>query len=370
VIRKIKSGARKFRRNLDIRGKRQHRSREKMAHLERMREELTPFSSTIFNYEGDTIGDKLWANNKKRKRLRKAMDLQTRGRDAARRAALATAGVGAVGAGTYRIATHKKRMKDPEYRKKVKKARQTKVYAYSALDELFEFKEREGSKRAAITGAAQLYGGKRALNAGAERLVGAQRFVHGTSDESANKILKEGLKAKHGGADWGSSHGLGAEGGAGRKQASVYKQNSKGKVHVFKDKWSGRRLASGHAGLAQQKKGIKSFLGGMVGAGGGKKVYGEMDHGGFHSKFKPDTDYGKTQTLARQGKHDIKKLHKSRGGLRRIFKARSKDIPGYLRKNTGRALKGVGMLGVAGALGHRAYKNARKSYRNAKEKKR
>jgi hypothetical protein len=136
------------------------------------------------------------------------------------------------------------------------------VKEYSALDELFEFKEREGSKRAAITGAAQLYGGKRALNAGAERLVGAQRFVHGTSNESAGKILKEGLKTKHGGADWGSSSALGSGGSnyADQAQGKHFKKTSKGRVHVFKDKWSGRRLASGHANLAQEKKGIGSMV--------------------------------------------------------------------------------------------------------------
>jgi hypothetical protein len=267
---------------------------------------------------------------------------------------------------------------------------------YEALDEIFEFKERKKKRKDSdkytkpALAAAQLYAGKRALEAGAERVLGVQRFVHGSSKEGAKSILKEGLKGSHGGSAKGSSAGLAGDkaiddlvGGKGASdaQAKFLQENSKGRAYVFKDTPLRRRLASAHASLAEEKKGMKSMIKGALGVGGGKKVYGEMSVDDFKKRMELDPDYGGGESAKKAGAYrtkrqdllgtpdTIKPMSKRRGSLVRLYKARSKNIPNYMRNNKGRALLGLASILGSGALGTAAYKNVKKSREAWKDEK-
>lgn len=222
----------------------------------------------------------------------------------------------------------------------------------------------------AVGGAAKLYAGKKALDAGAERVLGVQRFVHGTSDDAAKAILREGLKAEHGGSSKGSSAALGGP------AAEYYQEGSKGKIHIFKDTPLRRRLARGHANLAQKGGDFVPFVegvGGLPGQGsGGTRIYGAMPFEELERNFELDTDYGGVAHRSIVGKDaDIagERLSKKRVGLAGIIKNRSKDLGGYISRNKGRFALGLGGLGAAGALGYSGAKDIVSATKRKQEKK-
>ncbi|MEC8306670.1 MAG: hypothetical protein VXZ72_02290 [Chlamydiota bacterium] len=207
------------------------------------------------------------------------------------------------------------------------------------------------------------------LNHGAERVLGVQRFTHGTSDAAAKKILNEGLIARHGGAAHGSSAKI--PGRAGQQ----FVNNSKGRVHIFKDTPMHRRYAAAHANLAEvgDVEGADAFVSGFFGIGRkGTRVYGAMPYDRIAKDFELDPDYGGLafrSKLNATGDIDAKHLSKSRFGLRGIFKNRTSDIKGYAKKNKGRFARGVGLLGASGLATIYAGSKAKSLYDRYREKK-
>lgn len=232
-------------------------------------------------------------------------------------------------------------------------------------------REREGEERLskgerAGLAAGQLYVGKSMLDAGAERVLGVRRFIHGTSDENARGILREGLLGSHGGKGAGSTARMGELG-------ADTAEKIKGRIHIFEDNPLANRLARGHANLAE-KGGLGSHIRGIFGVpgvgGGGQRLYGEMGYDDYRKNFRIDPDYNPDShkimltgaAVSRGGVNadiDPSKIQKRRGGLRRIFAARADDLRGYLKNNKGRAARGVALLGGAAYLGAKAYKNTR-----------
>jgi hypothetical protein len=219
-------------------------------------------------------------------------------------------------------------------------------------------------ERIALAGG-QLYVGKKALDAGAERLLGVQRFTHGTSSENAKGILSSGLLGSHGGKVGGSTDQLGDTG-------KVTARKIKGKIHIFQDNPLSSRLARGHANLAE-KGGLDSHIHGIFGppgvGGGGKTLYGEMDYDTYRKGYKIDPDYNPSRhmisgaAVSRTGVNaDIHPdmIAKKRGGLLRIIKSRTKDIPAYIKKYPGRFLGGAALAGAGTKLGLNAYRNIRR----------
>ena len=225
-----------------------------------------------------------------------------------------------------------------------------------------EGKDRLSKKERLGLAAGQLYVGKGMLDAGAERVLGAQRFSHGTSKANAKSILSGGLLSSHGGKAAGSTAQLGDTGKTTAKKI-------KGKIHIFRDQPLSRRLARGHANLAE-KGGLGAHIKGVFGVpsvgGGGKILHGEMKYDDLRKNYRIDPDYGSLSgaVVSRKGaKADIpaSQIKKTRGGLRRIFAARADDIPAYLKKYKGRALRGGALLGGAAFLGSKAYRNIKQS---------
>lgn len=185
------------------------------------------------------------------------------------------------------------------------------------------------------------------INHGAERALGVQRFVHGTSDSAAKSILREGMKASHGGGAHGSSAQMPGSSGA------HFVRNSKGRVHIFKDTPLHRRFAAAHANLAEGKGGAKDYDDGFKSLRHkGTRLYGAMPYDRIANDFELDPDYNDLafrSKLTRNGDIDVKHLSKSRVGLRGIIKNRTSDLGGYIKKNKGRFGRGIGMLGAGGA---------------------
>ena len=91
-----------------------------------------------------------------------------------------------------------------------------------------------------------------------------------------------------------------------------------------------------------------------------------MKYDDLRKNYKIDPDYGSLSgaVVSRAGANaDIpaSQIKRSRGGLRRIFASRADDIPAYLKKYKGRALRGGALLGGAAFLGSKAYRNIKKS---------
>ena len=220
-----------------------------------------------------------------------------------------------------------------------------------ASSEMTEERKDSNAKKG-VTAAGQLYLGKRLLDDGASKLLGVQRFVHGTSDKNAKSILREGLKSRYGGSAAGSSAGLGGEAG------KNFMKRSKGKVHLFEDNFLTRRLASGHANLAETMGGADAHIAGILGGGKGKKLYGEIDYDTYKKLFEADPDYGLSYARASKARKNVNvAAHSSRGGLGRMIKSRSKNLPKYLKEHSGRALQGAALTAGAAYLGNKAYKN-------------
>ena len=230
---------------------------------------------------------------------------------------------------------------------------------YDVLMEKRAKKEKEKKKSSVKSEVAKMVAGgvasQKLINHGAERALGVQRFTHGTSDSAAKKILNQGLLARYGGAAHGSSNQMPGAAGA------HFVQNSKGRVHIFKDTPLHRRLAAAHANLAEGKGGPDDYNAGFLGIGRkGKRIYGAMPYDRIADDFELDPDYGDMafrSKLTRSGDIDAKHLSKSRFGLRGIFKNRTKNLKGYIKKNKGRFGRGVAMLGAGGlAAGYTARK--------------
>lgn len=191
----------------------------------------------------------------------------------------------------------------------------------------------------------------------AERLLGVQRYVHGTSDDAAEGILRSGLDPSFGGADHGGSAAIGSD---------YYVDQSTGKIHVATDNLIGRRLvASPHASLAEaaaeaKKRGVdieldqakKSYLRGILPGAGGSIVGGAMPYEEFHSSFEQDPDQIPGHAFRSTRKIDPEDLSQGGAGLGDIFRNRSKNLGRYIKDNprrfgTGLAL-GTGSLVLAG----------------------
>jgi hypothetical protein len=202
---------------------------------------------------------------------------------------------------------------------------------------------------AKMLGAAYL--GNKLINHGAERVLGVQRFTHGTSDAAAKAILQEGMLAEHGGKGHGSSAQLGG------RMGEAFARRSRGRVHIFKDTPFHRRLAAGHANLAETGKGQSDMGKAIVGLkGGGTRIYGAMPYDRVAGDFELDPDYGGQafrSKLDAVGDITPEHLSASRFGLRGIIANRTSDIGGYIKNNKGRFARGIGLLGTGlGTVGY------------------
>ena len=209
------------------------------------------------------------------------------------------------------------------------------------------------ARDAALVGGSAYYG-NRLVNRSAENILGAQRFVHGTNRDAAKAILREGLAPRKGGAEHGAAASI---------RNDTYIKNSKNHIHVARDNILGRRIAAAHSNLTEavsraRKSGkelsdsrrFAEFLAGYTtGRSKGQSVYGAMPHEEFHTKFKRDPDMPKSLDALFTSTSGVSpdNLGKRRAGLRRIWAARSKDLPKYWAKNRGRVSGGALALSAA-----------------------
>lgn len=177
-------------------------------------------------------------------------------------------------------------------------------------------------------------------------LLGVKTFTHGTSHQSAEKILKEGLNPALGGNPSGAGRSIGSD---------YYARHSVGKVHVAVGR-NKKLIAKAHANLVQaaqkgplsQKKAIRAFNTGIL-YNKGKVLHGVVSKSDFVSKFKPDPDLRgggfTTDTL-------ISAVHLgNRPSIKKIIKYRDsfKNISNIDK------LKGIGKLLGAVALSAGAF---------------
>ena len=216
-----------------------------------------------------------------------------------------------------------------------------------------------GAGAALVTGATA---GRTLTRHGLAGTLGTQMFVHGTSNEAAKNILKEGLRAEHGGSSSGTSAAI---------NDKHYVESSKGRVHVVKGGNSGL-VSRAHAALAEahakarkageelsEAKAIRTYIGGALNPfHGGSVIGGAIPHEEFTQHFERDPDHVRG---AFRGAHDIDPSRLSRGApsILKVIKARSKYLPEYLSANKGRAARGAAMLTAAPAMMYGAYQEGK-----------
>ena len=193
-------------------------------------------------------------------------------------------------------------------------------------------------RRLAMGGLGGLLGGLglTAVDRGSLEALGMSRFYHGTSDESAKKILVEGLLPRYGGNSAGSGAVIG---GPYREQ---FRRNSKGMVHLGPE-----FFARAHARLVQVARdgGTSPEMSYLYGAINPLSMKGTVlpvylpseDLGKF--KLMPDPDMPVAyKTRRRIGPEHI-------GALKRF---RIHGLLKYIRNNPGRASLGAAAVGAGG----------------------
>ena len=208
----------------------------------------------------------------------------------------------------------------------------------------------------------------------AERVLGVQRYLHGTSNDAADSILRTGLSPRYGGDESGSSAAVGVD---------RYVDASRNKIHVSTDDFVGRQLiARAHANLTEAsaearkagraltpEEAQKEYLQGLL-KDKGSIVGGAMPYDEFHSAFEQDPDHVKGHTFRSTHGIDAQNLRRDGASLGDIIQNRSKDIGKYIQNNPQRFGKGLaagtGSLALAG-IGMNSIKNIYDRHEGSKE---
>lgn len=182
----------------------------------------------------------------------------------------------------------------------------------------------------------------------APRVLGYHTVSHGTSNETARKIKKEGFDPKKGGSGAGT-HAAGTE-----DRSAMFKEQSANKVHVTKNPVTSRLFAG--ATEAKRVPQLKDLVKGTV-------VKARVTDQHFRT-MKRDPHMGNGPKWAAATTHHKIPAHQVVGGVG------DKGIKGVVNKNTlrkyyasasgkGRALRGVALAGLAAHGAHKAYKSVK-----------
>lgn len=202
---------------------------------------------------------------------------------------------------------------------------------------------------------------------GLARAVGAKRVFHGTSNEAAKAILRDGLRASYGASAGGSSQAAGD---------ARFLTESKNRIHVASGFGSRLAVANRHAGLsAAQAAAVKAgrnlsesevqkaYLMGS----GGRTLEAALPFEEFKRTFEQDPDH--IPGLAFRGERDLAaKNFKQSRGYGHILRARSKDLGAYIKNHPGRFASGVALLAAPAAAGYGTYRVLKRKSQSSKDK--
>jgi hypothetical protein len=199
---------------------------------------------------------------------------------------------------------------------------------------------------------------KKMLDKSLEQILGAKRFYHGTSDEAAKSILREGLDPNKGGNPKGTAsiHG--------RKSYII---DSTGKVHIATNTL-GKFIAKMHAAIAQNASLFSRDK------GKGKVIKGYMPFMDFVKNFEKDPDHMPFHAFRSTSKVDPSTFVGS--GVFDRYKtlfgnSAIKDGPAgllkYLISHPLRATKGLAFLTGGGLLADSALDNIKELVDKAKK---
>ena len=252
----------------------------------------------------------------------------------------------------------------------IKKKLQMKTAAATKTDQ----QKRRKDLQDAIIAAGTLSGSALLATPSAERVLGVQRYLHGTSNDAADGILRTGLSPRYGGDESGSSAAIGVD---------RFVNESRNKIHVSTDDPIGRGfVARAHASLAEasaearkagktltQEEAQKEYLRGLL-KDKGSIVGGAMPYEEFHSAFEQDPDHIPEHTFRSTRGIDAQDLRRDGASLGDIFRNRSKDIGKYIQDNPQRFGKGLaagtGSLVLAGT-GIKSLKDIYDRHKGSKE---
>ena len=186
----------------------------------------------------------------------------------------------------------------------------------------------------------------KALGAGAlagkasvPRLLGYHKVYHGTSSETAKKILKEGFDPSKGGSGAAKGH-------------SRYESQSAGKIHVTKNPLIARMFAAftdRGAPLTDGSQMQKAIVDSLKLRGG---VVSARIPQSYWEGMKPDPDMGGVKPAAATFHHKIEPKYVDRAvGVKNILPHLSpKHLSKYYKNHAGRALTGLGLAAGGSAL--------------------
>lgn len=184
--------------------------------------------------------------------------------------------------------------------------------------------------------------GAAALYSSAPQLLGYHKLYHGTSSESAKRILKEGFDPGKGGS------------GAARGNRK-FERNSSGKVHFTKRPTVSRFFASfAEQGLSTGGEGrdeaMSKAVKGMAKLKG--RVLTARVPESYWSAMKVDPDLGNAKDAAATFHRKVEPKYVSRaGGVGSVLPHLSpKHLLKYYKANPRRALAGLGKAGLGSAL--------------------
>lgn len=192
-------------------------------------------------------------------------------------------------------------------------------------------------------------GGTAAASGVAPRLLGYHVVRHGTSNENAAKIKKEGFNPKMGGKGGAGQHAASGD------RAKMFKEQSKGKIHVTKNPAISRMFA----GMTENRNPNPQSLGDLA---GGKVLKARVTDQHYRTMQK-DPHMGGNKANAATTHHKIP-AHQIIGG------AGDKGVKGVVNKKTlakyyrnkanhGRIGRGVALAGIAAAGAHQAYQSVK-----------
>lgn len=218
------------------------------------------------------------------------------------------------------------------------------------------------STKDVVTGTA-LAGGKgllakKLLDKSLEQTLGAKRFYHGTSNESAKSILREGLDPNRGGNPKGTAsiHG-----------SPKFIRDSTGKVHIATNTL-GKLIAKMHARIAENESLFSNFK------GEGKTIKGYMPFMDFVKNFEKDPDHVPFHSYRSTSRVDPSTFVGSGvfDRYKTLFRNSSiKDGPAgllkYLKSHPLRATKGLAFLTGGGLLADSALDNIKELVDKAKK---